>query len=527
MSEPARTPGKLVALRLQHKNAYDAVAMLAYLILVYIWGLWIYPLGRDFHHLAVAGAEMPNLARQLFALEVQAFGANPVGYHLVNCLLMYACMLLIFHFVNNAAKGLWWFGTFAACVFMSNPVHSESMHNLSGVADLVPCLAALVVLNAVVLAAHTGGAVRYALAVAAMGAHIVFFREDFVVLIAAILYPVAVKARFNKAYVFVLVLAPAILGLGLVLAGVVTFPTFASSYLVVYPIGFLPETLAAYHANTAYAWGAAVGAVLVAWLIHRKVQRPLFLYALVSMVLTAAMTRANPVDWVHMVGGGRLLVANAFFVLALVIVIFRIMDNPKWRLPMISLTTMFVVIFFAMQWRSMRAWHDAGVQVKSFQVEALRASESVGGTPIGVLPDYQFRLGAPVCLSDAIRFDTPFSEAVPHVSLLPLHGNADGEQTLAIRAWSDTGGSVVLTSPAKANPFRFFPHAPFLADGEEFVLPPAVAGHSPDVRVRLTEQTPDHITVEILGEGLPTVLVPRDLSGKETNSQAEPDADNQ
>src|SRR5689334_5940682 len=130
MSDEPKKPHPFIALRLNYKDAYDAIAMLIYLILVYGWGLWIYPLGRDFGHLANAGADLPIVARHLFAGEMRLFGANPAGYHLVNMALMYACMLLVYHFVNLSVRGLWWFGSLAACLFMANPVHSEAMHHL-------------------------------------------------------------------------------------------------------------------------------------------------------------------------------------------------------------------------------------------------------------------------------------------------------------------------------------------------------------------------------------------------------------
>ncbi|MDZ4860994.1 MAG: hypothetical protein SGI88_18630 [Candidatus Hydrogenedentes bacterium] len=528
MAEPLAPPGRIVALRLRHKTAYDAVAMLFYLVLVYAWGLWTYPLGRDFAMLAGQGAELPILARQLFELEVEWFGANPVGYHLVNMALMYACMLLIFHFVNISVKGMWWFGTLAACIFMANPVHSESMLNLSGAADLVPCLAALCVLLAVVIYADKPTPLRGMIAAVMLAGFLFAFPEFGFILFPVITYGFAVRWRSHPA------VAPAIIGVACCIvllcwfAGFEVVNKFGAAYLVMYPIGFLPETLEAFHTRPWLGLVAAGAVIGVVWLMHRKIQRPLFVWAIASMVMVSAVGDRSDVDWIHMVGGGRLLLANVFFVLALIIVVFRIMDNPKWRLPMISLTTMLVVVFFAMQWRSMRAWHEAGEQVQAFQTAAEKEYAIAGNATLGILPDYQYSGGAPVCLSESIAYDTPFSRRIPHLPLLPVHADTPERQTLLIKNWSETRGEVLIKTTGRATPFRFFRNGEKLMDGEEITTQPSLAGQeTPEVFIRIVDQMPGEVLVSIRGVALPMHILPGVLPGKEPNGEPESDTHNE
>jgi hypothetical protein len=121
------------------------------------------------------------------------------------------------------------------------------------------------------------------------------------------------------------------------------------------------------------------------------------------------------VNPVHMLGGGKLLVPNALFNVALVALFYRIAEHPKWRRPIIMMTTLLAVVFFAMQIMFIAHWREASRVVK-----ALQTSAALSAAPVGIIPDYRAYGGAPVGLSEAISYDTPFSKQIEHVSLLPL-----------------------------------------------------------------------------------------------------------
>jgi hypothetical protein len=145
---PARPVPKLAKYRMEHHALFDSGLLLFYTGLVYVWGLWIHPMGRDYAALANHGADLPFLADRIFAWEVATFGGWVVPYHLVNIAALYACVWCVMHLTNYTIRGLWWFGTWAAAVFMANPVHTESVLNISGIGDLVPAFFALLALTA-------------------------------------------------------------------------------------------------------------------------------------------------------------------------------------------------------------------------------------------------------------------------------------------------------------------------------------------------------------------------------------------
>lgn len=512
MSELPKKPPRIVALRLRYKDAYDAVAMLVYLLCVYVWGLWIYPLGRDYAHLANSGADLPFLAGQLFALEVRAFGDNPVGYHLVNMALMYACMLLVYHLVNKTVRGLWWFGSLAACLFMANPVHSESMLNLSGVGDLVPCLVGLAALTAYAWGATQTRIVpmdvmALACAAFAAGAYPEYAALGAVMLAYEVLAVPRASRRLGRGIAFcVMTLAISIAaGHWREWGPFDVVQRFGPLYLVFYPIGLLPKTVEGFFARPWTLLFAVIAVVVVLALIYRKARRPELMFALIAMLLLRLVPVRIPVDWVHMIGGGQLLLPNVFFVLGLVVVVFRIMDHPRWRVPMISTTTTLVIIFFAMQWRSIKSWHDAGAYVREFQAQAAQAGKM---GEFGVLPDIQFYRGAPVCLSESVRYDTPFGKAVPHKSLLPVHTDSLAFNGSWVVSWSEHGGVVALPDSGEAPVFHYFPNASQIELGTP-MRPKDLWGETMfEGSVTVSFDASKRLQVELRGDQLPATLLP-------------------
>lgn len=534
MPTPDRPPHPLVALRLRYKDRYDVLSMAGYVLLVYGWGLWVHPMGRDYAHLAEGGGGLPFLADVIFGWEVRVFGGNPVGYHAVNIMLMYVCMVFVYFITNAIVKGLWWFGTLAACMFMANPVHAESVLNLSGVADLVPCVAGLAALWSYVWAATRGGIFR--------------------TVVAAVLFTIAaLNYTSNLGLVAVVFLYEWFLGDSgrkrwgrLAVFGALSFAAVGASrdalrtadwhfgsmygplYLVFYPLGFLPETVLGFYRYPLLGWVSAALVAGAVALIYRKARRPAILFGLLSACALRLAPDERPIDLVHMVGGGQLLLANALFVVALVAVFFRIMDHPRWRTSMVGITTMIVIIFFGMQWRAIRHWHDAGKSVAEFQRRAAEKSHQMPDATMGVLPDFQCYHGAPMFLTESIAHATPFSRRIRAVSLLPMHAEKADAVSIEVTEWSDKGGSVQVAARRPVRPSTYFKSpSPIEAPGD------AVMAHellfsskveAADATVALEEITEKGFRISIQGKArLPEVFVSAPLPGKETGDKPKAD----
>jgi hypothetical protein len=393
---------------------WDATALLIYLVLVYVWSLWIYPQGRDFAILAAPDSQ-PFPVNLLIRLELAAFGSHVAGYHAVNLILLYACMLCLYRLTYLVIRGPYWLGALAGALFMANPVHSESVLNLAGAADLVPALLALL---AVVLYAENAR-------VAALGAFtlaVLPISDNASLILVLIAYEIFIgcgknAVKLRRLAPFVLISAVAWLHSDtLTLANLDPAGMFAPMYFIFYPFGFLPENAQRFHAWPVLGWLSAFVIIVLIRLIHRKAQRPAILFGLISMAGFRLFQGTQTIDLVHLIGGGKLLVPNALFAIALVALFHRMMDHPKWRRPLVTLTSLLAVAFFGMELRSIAYWQESGRLVREFQLQA----ESAGGA-VGILPDYIYYGGAPMMLRQSVTHDTPFSKPIAAASLLALN----------------------------------------------------------------------------------------------------------
>lgn len=457
--------------------------MLIYLVLVYGWSLGIGALGRDFAALHDPSS-LPFLADRLFALEVGLFGAWAPGYHLVNLTLLYACMLCIYRLVRVAVKGYYWLGTLAATLFMANPVHTEAVANLSGIADLVPALFALMALTAYAEHAAAPRDWKFALAFVLFPLAVLPYRENAALLLVLILLECMVVENgpdYRRLALFAIVSVA-----GWVVqrdafsyAALSPAHSFVPVYLIFYPIGFLPATVRTVLAHPGLGWFAALVVLGLVVLIHRKAQRPAILFGLLSSLAIRVSQGDHFVDPVHMTGGGGLLVANALFNLALVALFHRIMDHWKWRRPVIMLTTLLAAIFFVLEIRSLAMYRYADLFVREFQARAAQVGET-----IGVLPDYRHYLDAPLGLHESIAHDTPFSRKHDCVPLLPIDLLPPDRAAIKALEVTDRGAMISVTGKT---PLDAFPYPYQLAK-------PGATLATNTAKVTVTDLSTDHVT---------------------------------
>lgn len=399
----------------------NTVAMLVYLVVVYAWSLNVWPLGRDYAALASRGAQMPFGARHLFSLEMDLFGAWPVGYHVVNLALLYVSMVLIYHLVGMLVRGAQWLGTLAAVLFMANPMHSEAVLNISAVADLLPFVFALGAVVAYVKYRRTDSLLLLFVSLGLFSVAVLPSPLYAFLVAIPVLYELLIAGREKRRALpvlpFLAVSAVSWFIHAHTLAdGYVFSKMFTPLYFIFYPIGFLPETARAYHESPWLGWLSGAVVLGVAALICRAAGRRVIVFGLLSMGAVRLFQGYHFIDPVHMTGAGVLLLPNVFFNVSLVALFQRIMSHPKWRKPVVMLTTFLCLFFFSLEIRSIRAWTLAGDIVRTFQSQAAEADGVVG-----VLPDYQRYAGAPIELAESVRFDTPFSRQVSAISLLPIH----------------------------------------------------------------------------------------------------------
>ncbi|MBI4558820.1 MAG: hypothetical protein HY706_14655 [Candidatus Hydrogenedentes bacterium] len=445
---------RLLELRQKYQGRYDAVSMLVYLSVVYVWSLWIYPLGRDYALLSGIHERPPLVVELLIECEAACFQDRLIAYHVTNLALLYASMLLLYRVTNLTLRGPSWMGTLAATLFMANPAYSEATLNLCGIVDLLPCVSALAALLAYMIHTRAPSAAKRELSVALFVVAVVLFPQNAGLILVLLLYEALVLKENSRSY---LRLVPHLIVslMGLVVyrdvlwtTGLAVTDTFAPLYFLFYPIGFLPENAKDFHDKPWLAWLGAVTTMVILYLIQRKSRSRALLFGLLSMGAIRLLQPKAMVDPVHLVGGGQLVLPGAFYALVLSALFLRIMDHPKWRRTVIFVTTVLCLVFFGMGIRANFAWRHAGHAVQQFQQQVYDEQRRNPDRPLGILPDYQYYLGAPLRLSQAVAYETPFSRSVLTVPLLPLHYERPPRLELTVMDWSSAGGTLLIRGQA-------------------------------------------------------------------------------
>jgi hypothetical protein len=484
-------------------------------------------MGRDFEALARYGENLPVFASHLFRAEIALFGTWLPGYHLVNLLLLYACTMCVYYLTNLTVRGPWWFGTLSACMFMANPVHSEAILNVSGVADLIPCLTGLLALSAYAWQLKNPAPWKFVAALVLLLLASVLFQSNATLVLVIILFELLAartgERNFSRLGVFLLA---GIVGMAshtgdLITSGLQFAQRFTPLYFLFYPLGFLPKTIIAFENRPWLAWLAAAAVIVILALIYRKARRPVILFGLMSMVVLRFAPLERSVDLVTLIGGGQLLLASALFTIALVALFLRIMDHPKWRISMIGITTTLVIILFAMQFISVRRWHEAGQRVAVFQAQA---QEAAVDAPIGVLPDYRDYYGAPMNLSDSIAHESIFSTAIPAVSILPLRADRAEHRVDTMTVWSQVGGELKISGDVPDPIAGLFPNPLAVSKSKngiavaDLLSAPGIPLAKATIEVDNPTSGTVTITITARGEPLPKTVLPATLP-KEQDSE--------
>jgi hypothetical protein len=360
---------------------WQAVQFLAlngiYLLLVFGWTLRYPPSDRDlvlFSHPEM----LPWLVRGLWSLEIRLFGAWWPGYHIVNLMLLYACMVSIFFLTRRALRGPWWLGSLAAVMTMASPVKSEAVLALSGVMELLPAGLSLLTLLLYAADVQRPGVVKQAGAVAVYWLGVFGAGAAPLLAFVPLLWEGVLLPPEERRWGRVLLLAA--LGLAALAWRVISpeYPLeaagltahFAPLLLVLYPLGLLPETLA--HFAAAPWLGGLLGLGLAAGvlMLWRATRSPGLLWGVLSALLVRVLHTPQPVDLATLEGGGSLFLSLALANMAFAAFCFHAVQHPKWHRPIVFLTTMLCVVLFLMQAQSNMKWRDA-VQGNDLEVPVI------------------------------------------------------------------------------------------------------------------------------------------------------------
>ncbi len=180
--------------------------------------------------------------------------------------------------------------------------------------------------------------------------------------------------------------------------------------LILYPIGFLPETLERFQNQYWLILVCCMVIVVMFFALAYASRHRGFVFGILAAMCLRFLQGSNPFDVVHMIGGGQLLLPVAFMSIAFAALVHRVIQHPKWLRPMIFLTAALCVVFFGLQFQMNMIWRYAGQQVQAFQQEVYSAKEQHPEGALGILPCYRYYRGAPMNFQESIKYKTPFSK---------------------------------------------------------------------------------------------------------------------
>lgn len=434
-----------------------------YLLVVHVWGVGIHPVGADFARLA----EPETCAAAIVVgVEKALFGGFAPAYLALNIALLYGCMIATFFLTRYTVGGQVWMGSLAATMLMANPLKSEAVLHITGAVDLLPALFALAAL-ALYAPQKARRQPRRGAAAIACFIVAVLLSESYLpliipLLLLEILFGEGGNRRFLRSLPYLAVTIAAVVFH--VRLGQLQWPGFGQAFgplcLIWYPIGLLPGTAGFYSELPVAGWLVAAITIALFVLIAWKAWQPAILFGLLAMAAMRLVSAGAEFDFVHMRGGGGMILPIAFFNIAIASLCRRIMWHPKWPQPIVYLTAGLCVLLFVLQIQAIVEWRRAGREVAAFQKDAEAWASEHPGETLGVLPDWRFHGRAPLALSETISWDTPFSRAVSHVALISVEDKAAFDKGIVIEEWGALGGVLRVENEDPTTALGQMRHAP-------------------------------------------------------------------
>ena len=323
---------------------------------------------------------LPRSTVAFFYGYLDEVGQGSFGHYGMALALLYGCMVCLFYLTRRLAKGPVWLGSLAAAVFMAHPAKTEVLFGTVGLYHLASALMALVALLTYLRLADAPDALRYGVALGCFAVASFPFPINatlFGVLVMLEFYPGnAETRRWGRLVPF---LAVTIAANGFHFKALHAHipdvaENFAPLLLLLYPIGLLPETLAALQAAPllAWCWGfAALFLLVVSMIVVRNGAYRVCVLALLSLRFYPG---TESIDIVSMSGGGQLLVPIALGCIALAGFCRWLMQFEEWGRSTVALTTMLCVALFVLQFQANRAWAKTA-SVSKLPVSSLSAPE--------------------------------------------------------------------------------------------------------------------------------------------------------
>jgi hypothetical protein len=281
---------------------------------------------------------------------------------LMAIVLLYGCMLCVFILTRHLVGGPVWLGSLAGTFLMAHPVKTEVLFSPTGIYYGLAAFFALAATLAYVRARQLGGFGRHAIALILYAGAVIPFTVNaaFFGVIIALEFLVGDADKRNWLRPLPLIAVTMLANwfhLDTLYAVMPTPPAmWTPLILVLYPIGFLPETVEHLVPNPLelWLWGAVSGIGVILLLVFVK-SRP-FRLAVLSVLLFRFYHGALPIDFVSADGGGQLLYSVGLTGVAFAAFSAWLMGFEAWGRPTVALTSIICAVLFILQFQANREY---------------------------------------------------------------------------------------------------------------------------------------------------------------------------
>jgi len=389
--------------------------------------------------------------RWIFAIQHFFLGDAIWGYRLLNLMLLYAVMSVIFFLTYAVNQRTWWLGSLAAVLFMAHPMNVEAVYTLRGAVGLMLVLCALGGNLAFTRFAASG---RSAWSIVAL-VFLTFAGFAATEARVALLFPFffAMFQRKGLRWRLLYLSIPFLIVYGVLqvfslIWGQESLPSLAGlSYLpfLFYPLGLLPQTAQWFWANP-WLFQIVIGcAVFVIILLVWAARDPTVILQGVLCILGSLHISAS-FDAVHFRGGGSALLILAYACMGFALLCGRIQQHSKWNRPVVTGTTLVCVGLFVLRWNMLGDWFAASQMVSEFRAAVVARLERSEPKPWVLLPNFAYYRSAPVMLAEVIRWDRSLPTSPAFFTGLTAHVPSVRDWELVVRK---EGGYFIFEVKAK------------------------------------------------------------------------------
>ncbi|HOK09416.1 MAG TPA: hypothetical protein PLT82_02860 [Candidatus Hydrogenedens sp.] len=324
-----------------------------YVSAVFLWVIFLPRSGSDYLWFHNTFVNQPIYGSDSFVLSM-IFTFSSIVFRLVNFLLLYVLMVILFFTTRFFTGGPWWLGSLSAVLFMAHPLTQQQVVQLNGYETL-----ASILINAILL-------LLFAYSVYTQNSRFIFIwllslialfvaplSAPFIIIIGfGFLLNKDIQGLDLKQYIgmSLLLMLPALYFLRINQSSYLFSLDFIPQFsLLVYPIGWLPITIKKYHWNSILPIFYGALSIFVLVFVAGKAKQKYLALLLGGIVFLCMFSHKNGVNLSQPLHNPSALFPLMLFCISVSWVCGIIQKHPRWKTSIVKATTLLCIIMMGCQ----------------------------------------------------------------------------------------------------------------------------------------------------------------------------------